>query len=153
MGHFKKGKWIEEEPQMTLDNYNESTATTTVTDCSEKTSSHSYVIKDGKCDNKWEYTTTRPNPSIVKTFITPKECIDIYDNGTTIHRKAKDNKEFAYQMAIKQAYKTGIFEIPSDDYIPEDLSIKVDSDGNIINEEYNNMKNGIIDRIKKFINR
>jgi len=90
--------------------------------------------------------------NIVKTFITSKECVDFYDNGTTLHRKAKDNVEFSYQMAIKDALKTGIFKIPSVDDIPEDLSIKLDSDGNVINEEYNNMNSGIIDRIKKFIN-
>lgn len=153
MGHFKKGKWIEEEPQMTLDNYNESTGTTTITNYDDQTSTNVYTIDPAIPVNKWEYTIINLTPAIVKTFISPTECIDIYDNGNTLRRTAKDNKEFAYQMAIKQAYKTGIFEIPSDDYIPEDLSIKVDSDGNIIDNSYESMKTGIINRIKKFINR
>ncbi len=96
-------------------------------------------------------------PVLEKTIIEPDKIIDVFDDGVILPRThVKDGEEAYIQQQLSNFKDTGIFKV-YDPVIPDDLKVKLDKNGNIVDEHgiqqsVSQQKQGLVKRLRNLIN-
>ncbi len=91
-----------------------------------------------------------------KTIIGPDKIIDVFNDGVILPRThVKDGEEAYIQQQLSNFKDTGIFKV-YDPVIPDDLKVKLDKNGNIVDEHdiqsVSQQKQGFVKRLRNLIN-